>query len=469
MIGSSKQNTPKKVGRPLGYSPIKKAIIDAQAVEKKELKNSLKEVAKEVAGIVEDDAPKNIPMNRLPENPAQPWMGPAVIPDPKIAMQKTPEIRFASEATITAEEFDRLSKGVPMAQHAAQEQTTRSVDGVPLPSHIKDPEVMTIEEYNNRRKGALSNPSPTLKLPLPKTVTPPKADPRPVKYEVTNDVNMEALRDLFLQYQGKEVVLGLVCYKDVSPVTMISLLSTMQKMGDRIGIEWHFGDAIIENARNHVADLFMKREGAEWLLFLDDDVVPPFGRPDVTKRLCRLPNDYVERDCFWIEELLSAKKTLIGGMYFGRSVEGRPMYAEACFESSLTENQVARNTNVIEAKPTDWVATGCMLIHRSVFEDMQTKFPELAPSKKVYTTSLGTQVMYETKVWGYFNKIDPSQGEDVSFCHRAQMLGHQPHIHLGVRCQHIGMQAWNYKNVKGGLQEESRTNNTQGGLLRKVT
>lgn len=447
MIGSE-PNTPKKRGRPFGKKPARMRtdipeVIEANKVKEEALKRarSLKDelekkkaVSNQLNETLDEEGlykPPTLAKDKMIPNPIQ-------LPRDEFSDIKPEEgVRLASEATITAEEYNRMVKSVN------QKVPDVKLPGVPS----SEPEGMSIQQYEALRKQALQ--------PVP----------------VSKAQHQEVVKDLVnsnLPNNSKKIILGLVSYKDVSPVTAIALFSTVQKLGDRVGIEWHFGDAIIENARNHVADLFMKREGAEWLLFLDDDVVPPFGRPDVTKRLCRLPDNYVERDCFWVDELLSANKSLVGGMYFGRSVEGRPMYAEACFQSSLTENQIARNTNVITCKPTDWVATGCMLIHRSVFESIQSNFPELAPSRKIYTTSLGTQVEYETKTWGYFNKIDPSQGEDVSFCHRAQMVGHQPHIHLGVRCQHIGMQAWNYMNVKGGMVEAPTVQPANGGLLRKV-
>lgn len=458
MIGSSPENKP-KLGRPFGKRPAQRDPKKKEAIEL----DKIRDEAKARAGSLKDDLskkqaigkpfpasfdgeddeglfrPPTLAKDKMIDNPAQPW-DLAQPSDELSKIQPVEGTRLAPEQTISPAEYDRLAR---QAQLAAQNPEIPAVD---LPGlRAQQPEAISADDYERMRRQALQ-PNPIARVELP------QINPKPTP----------------TLSQTKKVILGLVSYKDVSPVTAIALLSTVQRMGDKVGIEWHFGDAIIENARNHVADLFMKREGAEWLLFIDDDVVPPFGRPDVTKRLCRLPDSYVERDCFWVDELLNANKTLVGGMYFGRSVEGRPMYAEACFQSSLTENQIARNTNVINCKPTDWVATGCMLIHRSVFEAIQTHFPELAPSQKVYTTSLGTQVVYETKMWGYFNKIDPSQGEDVSFCHRAQMVGHQPHIHLGVRCQHIGMQAWNYANVKGGMSETPTVQPANGGLLRKV-
>lgn len=95
-----------------------------------------------------------------------------------------------------------------------------------------------------------------------------------------------------------------------------------------------------------------------------------------------------------------------------------------------------------EVRPTEWVGTGCMLVHRDVFLEMQKNFPHLKPSAiKPY--------------WDYFKpgEVD-GEGEDVAFCRRAKESGHQPFIDLGLRCMHLGWCAWgshNVKNYLGGL------------------
>jgi hypothetical protein len=76
--------------------------------------------------------------------------------------------------------------------------------------------------------------------------------------------------------------------------------------------------------------------------------------------------------------------------------------------------------------PVDWVATGCLLIHRNVFSAIREKFGD---SLRVKTPD------YD---YDYFREFDAERGEDVSFCLRAKDAGHQAHIDLGLPVYHVG-------------------------------
>ena len=97
-----------------------------------------------------------------------------------------------------------------------------------------------------------------------------------------------------------------------------------------------------------------------------------------------------------------------------------------CSELSLTEKARAYADEVV---PVDWVATGCMLVHRTVFEDIQKKYPELKGKTP-------------TGAFNFFQPIDDGSGEDVSFCRRAKASGHQAHIDLGLPVFHVGYKVY---------------------------
>ena len=46
---------------------------------------------------------------------------------------------------------------------------------------------------------------------------------------------------------------------------------------------------MIENARGRLATQFMEETDAEWAIFIDDDVIPPFGNPDLVFRFTGCP------------------------------------------------------------------------------------------------------------------------------------------------------------------------------------
>ena len=76
--------------------------------------------------------------------------------------------------------------------------------------------------------------------------------------------------------------------------------------------------------------------------------------------------------------------------------------------------------------PVDWVAGGCVLVHRQVFVDIRKKFGD---SLKINAPD------YD---YDYFRELDAERGEDVSFCIRAKESGHQPHVDLGIPVYHVG-------------------------------
>jgi hypothetical protein len=267
-----------------------------------------------------------------------------------------------------------------------------------------------------------------------------------------SDLNLvQELTQSFYGTNKKEICLCIPSYKTICPVTMVALLATALSYGKgRIGLHFEFGDAVIENARNKIADKALA-DGYEWLMWIDDDIIPPFGRPDLTKRWTGVHESYQEdAGIEYLSRLMSHGKTLVGGLYFGRNAQGRPMYAEACLSDSYSENAKARNPNVASLEETQWVATGCMLSHRSVFEDIQKAYPELAPKTISYEAMDGQKVTRKQEVWDYFRKFEGC-GEDVSFCFRARKAGHKVYLDHAVKCLHAGGNAWGYHNTFGGV------------------
>jgi hypothetical protein len=172
---------------------------------------------------------------------------------------------------------------------------------------------------------------------------------------------------------------------------------------------------------------------------------------------------------------MSHKKTLIGGLYYGRRWGGRPVYCEGA--SNQEEAAFCRRGPHNQIKPTRWVGTGAMLCHRDVFLDIEKKFPELKRDKDRpghwFTSSehdllqastecldiLGdTKVTPEARVGrvqqiladGRHRSLAHSKlgmGEDVQMCIRAAQAGHQPYVDLGLVCGHIGSHCFGSKSL----------------------
>jgi hypothetical protein len=178
-------------------------------------------------------------------------------------------------------------------------------------------------------------------------------------------------------------------------------------------------------------------------MLIDDDLVFPIGRPDIIRRFCHLkaeeyPDHLLNFDM--LQRLLSHGHKVVGGLYFGRNQNGKGMFNEAS-RSPEVHKQVL-NPNFVQVLPTEWVATGMLLVNRDVFLAIRQKFPELAPGLKQAEDGFS----YHTDYWDYFAPLT-GRGEDVMFCRRAKACGFQPYVDCGCRGFHVGYNAWNFHNV----------------------
>jgi hypothetical protein len=117
-----------------------------------------------------------------------------------------------------------------------------------------------------------------------------------------------------------------------------------------------------------------------------------------------------------------------------------------------------------------------MLIHRSVYEDIEKKFPRLARKsdgrggqwfstsehsvmeqleglRKLLSEAPSAELAYRAKAQVEKLCSDArgnstlSMGEDVQFCIRAREAGHQPYVDLGLLCGHIGQCVYGPNNT----------------------
>lgn len=271
-------------------------------------------------------------------------------------------------------------------------------------------------------------------------------------------------------WEGKQVCLLLPWYKQVTPQTALSLMSLIDRT--KMGILMRWGDAFIIHARNALVAQFLKT-GVEWSFWVDDDVILPTGDADRFKKLSGFTSFSDQfAGAHALNRLLSHKKTLVGGVYFGRTPDGKPLYAEGCASQSERLQLRSRGPQDV-VKPTRWVATGALLAHRKVYEDIKNKFPHLenqwfSPSEHdliartkeaLAVLSDGTvsessrvhqaRILIERGVTQSESNSRLGNGEDVQFCLRALEAGHQPYVDLGLICGHIGPYTYGPMNTHG--------------------
>jgi hypothetical protein len=235
----------------------------------------------------------------------------------------------------------------------------------------------------------------------------------------------EGLPSYRCEFEGRDIFMGWPWYKTTNPVTAAVAFSIGQDFGkEKLRMDMSIGDSKIEHARNRLANKFLQTD-AKWLFMIDDDIIPSIGRPFWMRHWCHaartLEDLPLQRHI--LHRLMGAGKTLVAGAYFGRQEGGAIM----CSDLTLAPRAKAYEDRVV---PVDWVATGCMMIHRNVFQDIRKEFGD---TLKIDAGE------YD---YDYFRPFDSKGGEDVAFCKRAKKAGHQPHIDLGVPIFHLGYKTY---------------------------
>lgn len=262
----------------------------------------------------------------------------------------------------------------------------------------------------------------------------------------------------------KKVLLIMPWQKNTNPMTAFCMMQLADKR--RTSSMLNFGDAFVAHTRNTCADLFLE-SGMEWALWVDDDMVVPFGSSKWFRAHTgweNYPDPFASFNA--IDRLLSHGKTLVGALYFGRHFGGPGVFNEGALNHPGLA--LAKKAPFDEIRPTRWVGTGCMLTHRSVFEDIERKFPLLArgPNKRGgqwFTSSEHTALDWIERTRKFLTdgpmdglkaakahemlerasaeargNSSLGMGEDVTLCIRAKEAGHQPYVDFGLVCGHIG-------------------------------
>lgn len=235
----------------------------------------------------------------------------------------------------------------------------------------------------------------------------------------------------------RDVELLIPMNREVNPHYLFSIVSQIRRQ-PWLGFRYK-AYTILQYARNVLADKFLAGE-AEWSMWLDGDVIQPFGdvgfwKEHFTAEARGVPIEFAGVQT--ISRLMSHKKSVVQGVYGTRvaRVDGRSR--ESCTQPGLYPQ--GPSDQAIEAKirkgpmneivNVSAVMTGCLLIHRQVYLDIQAKFPELAPKK-------------EGDPWDFFGHDVGVRGEDFEFSRRAKESGHSLWLDLGVHAAHIGNYAF---------------------------
>lgn len=315
------------------------------------------------------------------------------------------------------------------------------------------------------------------------------AGSKPVSLAAVEKVfSVPELKSTEAAWDGKKVMLLLPWYRTTNPLTAFALLALLNR--EKMGVAMEFGDAFIAHARNVLIDRLITT-GVEWGFMLDDDMIPPMGNAAWFRKYTgsTAPDEFTGMHA--LNKLLSRQKSLIGALYFGRKPKGRAMYYDALIGTAAgeQENLHAHTAPRDEVREVQWVATGALLIHRSVALDMREKMPWLAPKTpgepwqyfsnasdallqefdklRDETADVHNQVLAGTlsldgvekflsdtrrrldEAMASVNRDNRLQsGEDAIFGIRARKCGHPSFVDMSVVCGHVGSMVYGAENTR---------------------
>lgn len=195
----------------------------------------------------------------------------------------------------------------------------------------------------------------------------------------------------------------------VDGMFMLSVMNVYGERRDRIeGLIRVNAGGLLSRGRNELVALYLSQTDSEWLLMIDSDE--------------QLGLDTFDK---LVEAVHDVARPIMAGLYFGLAPgdpypTGYPLIFRRVKDSTrFLPVADYPDDQVIEI---DSAGTGCLLVHRSVFEAFQA---EATP--------------HEGKTWCWFRDM-PVNGdwfsEDHYFCSRAQELGFTLHAHTGAQLAH---------------------------------
>lgn len=194
----------------------------------------------------------------------------------------------------------------------------------------------------------------------------------------------------------------------------VSLHKRIVHGGGWLGIQ---AGANLAGPRNGIVKQFLNFGAAEWLLMVDSDMT---FSPDTLERL--------------LEHADPEAAPIVGALCFGFDDKGE---VQPTLYTLAGEAEDAEHLSVLRYHewPPDSMfqvtatGTGCLLMHRSVFERMlQAELPA-RPGKKGFNDAFP---------WFQELEHDGSPvGEDIAFCWRAGLLEIPVYVNTAVQCGHV--------------------------------
>jgi hypothetical protein len=221
-------------------------------------------------------------------------------------------------------------------------------------------------------------------LPSPngETAVPPSSEvPGPHAYELIENSHPDAWEvDLatgrFFGMPGKKgfnLTMLLPVHRDISPAVVTCWMSLAKRYD--VGFDIQGGSLLIQ-ARNNLANRFLATR-AEWALFLDSDLIFPIGNRDWYAGITSSQAATNRSGGYeLIPRLLNHNRMIVGALYAQRQRNGKLVTQPDMAPKSMDD---LRRSNTMRAynggglTRVDWLASGCLLVNRSLFEKIKQR------------------------------------------------------------------------------------------------
>lgn len=223
----------------------------------------------------------------------------------------------------------------------------------------------------------------------------------------------------------------------------IHLMTSFANQGAQYAGLYTSGSMLTDNNRNLIVERFLQSD-AEWLFWIDSDT--------------RIPDGGLKR-------LLDMGRTLASGLYYGKNKPHPPIaYYREPSDGTYRVISDRRKWEVGEIIPVDAGGMGCLLTHRSVYEDIMKQFVPLQivgggvmlvnkddisgeveegkhhpTDNKVVNGQLRLRVKRPSlakNLYPFF-ALQYGRTEDMQFYELAAAVGHKLWIDTSVECGHI--------------------------------
>lgn len=252
-----------------------------------------------------------------------------------------------------------------------------------------------------------------------------------------------------------KVTVGVPCYGDQNPEWWAQLAINMAIWSQQYDLTLIVSSTMAtDHNRNDIVNRFLQKDD-EWLFWIDADTVVPSAA---------------------IQRLMGLGKTLASGLYYGKNPPHPPI-AYVKYNKAYMSIERTQKWEVGEILPVDASGMGCMLTHRSVYEDIKKNFRVLQRDGggllpvhlsdiegaldeshphdgKVYKGQLRTRMVeptIENMKYPFFG-LEFGRTEDIWFFELASRAGHKVWLDTGLECGHLRPKAFtgaDYREMKG--------------------